>query len=316
MRVVFMGTPDFAVPCLEHLILNKHEVVAVYTQPDKPAGRGRSVVPSPVKRAATALNLPIVQPVNLKQPDVIAELTRFNPDIIMVTAYGQILPQAVLDIPRYGCTNVHFSLLPKYRGAAPVAAAILAGDEFTGVSVMLITMRLDTGPILGRASVAISKQDTTASLAAKLSQVAARFLPEVLIRWVRGEITPQAQNEDEATYFGSISKDVGEIDWHLPVVDIWRRVRAYNPWPGCYTRWRGKQLKIIEAIPLPEAGDFEVGKVVPLTKDGGTKVAFGVCTGQGILGVLKVQMEGRQAMSADEFLRGQRELIGSALPSA
>ncbi len=314
MRIVFMGTPDFAVPSLEHLILNGHEIAAVYTQPDKPAGRGRSVTVSPVKKAALAHNLTVVQPVSLKQPDAIAQLAEFKPDMIVITAYGQILPQAVLDIPCDGCINVHFSLLPRHRGASPVASAILAGDRFSGVTIMLVTLRLDTGPVLSRAAVAISPQDTTGSLIAKLSQVAARFLQEVLVRWGRGEITPQPQIESEATYFASITKEAGEIDWHLSAVDIWRRVRAYNPWPGCYTRWQGKKIDIIEAIPISESGDSEVGKVVSLSGDVDTKATFGVCTGQGVLGVLKVQMEGKQAMPAAEFLRGQRHFVGSVLP--
>ncbi len=193
MRIVFMGTPDFAVPSLGHLILNGHEIAAVYTQPDKPAGRGRSVTVSPVKKAALAHNLTVVQPVSLKQPDAIAQLAEFKPDMIVITAYGQILPQAVLDIPCDGCINVHFSLLPRHRGASPVASAILAGDRFSGVTIMLVTLRLDSGPVLSRAAVAISPQDTTGSLIAKLSQVAARFLREVLVRWGRGEITAQPQ---------------------------------------------------------------------------------------------------------------------------
>ncbi len=314
MRIVFMGTPDFAVPSLEHLILNGHEIAAVYTQPDKPAGRGRSVTVSPVKKAALAHNLTVVQPVSLKQPDAIAQLAEFKPDMIVITAYGQILPQAVLDIPCDGCINVHFSLLPRHRGASPVASAILAGDRFSGVTIMLVTLRLDTGPVLSRAAVAISPQDTTGSLTAKLSQVAARFLQEVLARWGRGEITPQSQNEAEATYFASITKEAGVIDWHLSAVDIWRRVRAYNPWPGCYTRWQGKKLDIIEAIPISETTDSEVGKVVSLAGDVESKAAFGISTGQGVLGVLKVQLEGKQAMPAAEFLRGQRHFVGSVLP--
>ncbi len=314
MRIVFMGTPDFAVPSLEHLILNGYEIVAVYTQPDKPAGRGRAVTVSPVKRAALAHNLTVVQPVSLKQPEAVAQLAEFKPDMIVIAAYGQILPQAVLDIPCDGCINVHFSLLPRHRGASPVASAILAGDSFSGVTIMLVTLRLDSGPVLSRAAVAISAQDTTGSLTAKLSQVAARFLQEVLVRWGRGEITPQPQIESEATYFASITKEAGEIDWHLSAVDIWRRVRAYNPWPGCYTRWQGKKIDIIEAIPISESGDSEVGKVVSLSGDVDTKATFGVCTGQGVLGVLKVQMEGKQAMPAAEFLRGQRHFVGSVLP--
>lgn len=316
MRVVFMGTPDFAVPCLEHLVLNGHEVVAVYTQTDKPAGRGRAPVSSAVKKAAQALKIPVLQPASLKGADVVEQLAGFRPDVIVVAAYGQILPQQVLDIPRHGCINIHPSLLPKYRGASPVAAAILAGDEFAGVSIMLMDRGLDTGPILSRAMISISVQDTTESVTAKLSQVAARMLQDTLVGWVRGEIVPQPQNEDEATYSPQISKEDGEIDWGLPAIEIWRRVRAYYPWPGCYTRWQGKQLKIIEAVPLPAEKTIEAGRAVALTPaEGKAEAAFGVQTGEGILGVVRVQMEGKRAMSAAEFLRGQRNFIGAKLPS-
>ena len=312
MRVVFMGTPEFAVPSLGHLILNQYQIAAVYTQPDKPAGRGRSLVPPPVKRAALTWELPVVQPVSLKRSEVVAQLADFHPDVIVVAAFGQILPQSVLDIPRYGCINIHPSLLPRFRGASPVAAAILAGEEFTGVSIMLLDRGLDTGPVLTRAAVPISLQDNTGSLTDKLSQVAARLLPEVLVHWVRGEIAPQPQNEAEVTYCGQFTKEEGEIDWNLPAIDIWRRVRAFNPWPGCYTRWKGRQLKVIEAVPLPEGGAFEAGRAVALDEG---ETAFGICTGDGILGVLKVQLEGKRAMSAAEFLRGQREFVGAALPN-
>ncbi|MEE9520168.1 MAG: methionyl-tRNA formyltransferase [Dehalococcoidales bacterium] len=311
MRVIFMGSPEFAVPPLGHLILSQYHIVAVYTQPDKPAGRGRSLVPTPVKRAAITWKLPVMQPASLKGAEVVAQLADFHPDVIVVAAFGQILPQSVLDLPRYGCINIHPSLLPRFRGASPVASAILAGDEFTGVSLMLLDKGVDTGPILGRAQISISARDTTGSLTAKLSLLAARLLLEVLSCWAGGELTPQPQNEDEVVYSAPISKEEGEIDWHLPAADIWRRVRAFQPWPGCYTRWRGKQFKIIEAVPLPGEGTFEVGQVVATE---GAKAGFGVGTGEGILGVSKVQLEGRRAMSAAEFLRGQREFIGAILP--
>jgi len=196
-----------------------------------------------------------------------------------------------------------------------VASAILAGDEFTGVSIMLMDEGLDTGPILARAQIPISPQDTTGSLTTKLSLLGARLLQEVLSYWLRGQLTPQPQNEAEATYCAEITKEEGEIDWHLPAIDIWRRVRAFHPWPGCYTIWRGKRLKIIEAVPLTEERTFEVGQVVALpTVPEGSAAAFGVCAGDRVLGVSRVQLEGKRAMSAAEFLRGQREFIGAVLP--
>jgi len=312
LRVVFMGTPEFALTSLQHLLLNQYQVVAVYTQPDRAAGRGRSPVSSPVKRAAMEWGLPVAQPASFKEAEAVAQLASFHPDVIVVAAFGQILPQSVLDIPRYQCINIHPSLLPRFRGASPVAAVILAGDEFTGVSIMLMDRGLDTGPVLAQAQVPISAQDTTGSLTAKLSLIAAQLLLEVLPRWTRGEITPRPQDESKASYSGEFSKNDGEIDWYLPAVDIWRRVRAFHPWPGCYTEWQGKQLKIIEAVPLPEGDKLEVGQVVALDKEG---AAFGVNTGEGVLGILKVQLEGKRTMSSAEFLRGQRQLIGATLLS-
>ncbi len=311
MRIVFMGTPEFALPSLEHLILNQYQVVAVYTQPDKPAGRERSSRPSPVKRAALNWMLPVVQPVSFKAKETVAQLARWQPDVIVVAAFGQILPQLVLDIPTYGCLNLHPSLLPEFRGAAPVASAILAGSEFSGVSLMLMDKGLDTGPVLAQAQIPISEQDTTGSLTAKLSLIAAQLLLEVLPGWVRGELITRPQDEAEASYTKMLNKSEGEIDWRLPAVDIWRKVRAFQPWPGCYTNWRGKQLKIIEAVPLPGERGGVVGQVIALDK---SAAAFGITTGDGVLGVNQVQIEGKRVMSAAEFLRGQRQFIGAILP--
>ncbi len=307
-----MGTPEFACPSLEHLILNQYRVAAVYTQPDRPAGRGRGLVAPPVKEVAVNWGLSVVQPESLKSAEAVSRLAALSPDVIVVAAFGQILPQSVLDIPRCGCVNIHPSLLPRFRGASPVAAAILSGDEFTGVSIMLMDAGMDTGPVLTRAAVPVSPQDNTGSLTEKLSLIAARLLQETLTGWWRRELVPQPQEETEATYSAQITKEEGEIDWHLSAAEIWRRVRAFHPWPGCYTRWRGKQLKIIEATPLPDKGDSGVGQVVDLP---GREAMLGVSTGDGILGVRKVQLEGKKAMSAADFLRGQRDFIGAVLPS-
>jgi len=310
LRVVFLGTPEFAVPLLEKLVQEHCSVVAVYTRPDKPEGRGRAVKLSPVKTAALGFGLTVVQPESLKERVAVEQLAGFQPDLLVVAAFGQILPQAVLDIPGYGCLNIHPSLLPRYRGAAPAAAAIMAGDEVTGVTIMLMDSGLDTGPIIAREEMAISSQDTTGTLSAKLSHMAARMLPAVLPHWTAGEITPQPQNDAEATHCTAIKKEDGEINWHLPAVDIWRRVRAFQPWPGAYTSWGGQRLEIIEAIALSDKGEHEVGEVVP----GQGEAAFGISTGEGILGAIRVQLQGKRAMSAADFLRGQRQLIGAALP--
>ncbi len=311
MRVLFMGTPEFAVPPLEKLVHEHCRVVAAYTQPDKPGGRGRSLIVPPVKMAALSMGLPVVQPESLKERVAAEKLAGFQPDVIIVAAFGQILPQTVLDIPRYGCLNIHPSLLPRYRGASPVAAAILAGDEVTGVTIMLLDSGLDTGPILAQEKMAISPQDTTGSLSVKLSHMSAEMLPDVLRRWTAGEITPRPQNKAEATYTHAIKKEDGEVDWQLPALDIWRRVRACQPWPGAYTCWDGRRLEIIEAVALPAQGEHKAGEVVAVREG----AAFGVSTGKGILGVIKVQLQGKQAMPAVDFLRGQRQLIGAILLS-
>jgi methionyl-tRNA formyltransferase len=311
LRLVFMGSPQFAVPPLERLLLDKYPVAAVYTQPDKPAGRGRGRLASPVKQAAGARGLTVVQPASLKAAGVVEQLKDFKPDVIVVAAFGQILPESVLNVPRLGCINIHPSLLPRFRGASPVAATILAGDDFSGVSIMVMDKGLDTGPVLARAQIPVSPRDSTGSLTARLSGLGAQLLGEVLVGWGRGELTPQPQNEAEAIYCGPITKEEGEIDWRLSAVAIWRRVRAFNPWPGCYTRWRGKSLKIIGAAPLGGASPARAGEVVALS----SKAGFGVGTGDGTLAISGVQLEGKKAMPADEFLRGQRDFIGAVLPS-
>jgi len=312
LRLVFMGSPQFAVPPLERLLVSKYQVAAVYTQPDRQAGRGRSLFSSPVKQAAQARGLTVVQPASLKTSGVVEQLKGFEPDAIVVAAFGQILPESVLALPRLGCLNIHPSLLPRFRGASPVASTILAGDDFSGVSVMVMDEGLDTGPVLARAQIPVSPRDTTGSLTEKLSRLGAQLLGEVLVSWGRGERTPRPQDESEATYCSPIAKEEGEIDWRRPAIDIWRRARAFNPWPGCYTRWRGKTLKIIEAAPLGGEENAGVGQVVALD----SRAGFGVGTGDGVLGVLRVQLEGKRAMPADEFLRGQRDFIGMVLPSS
>ncbi len=311
MRVIFMGTPRFAVPPLRHLVIEGYPVVAVYTRPDRPAGRGRSPLPPPVKTAALEGGLPVFQPAGLKEPAVVDQIADLQPDFIVVAAYGQILPPAVLEIPRLGCINIHPSLLPRYRGASPVPAAILAGDDFTGVSIMLMDAGLDTGPLLAQAQLSLSPADTAGSLTEKLSRLAARLLPEILTRRARGEIIPRPQDEAKATFTRPIVKEEGELDWSRPALDISRRVRAFRPWPGAYTRWRGKRLEIVAAVPLPSAAPAAVGQVVALDGD---DVAVGINTGAGVLGILELQLEGRRIIPAAEFARGQRDFIGAMLP--
>lgn len=310
MRIVFMGTPLFAVPVLRLLVLNDYRVVAVYTQPDKPAGRGCNTSFSPVKQAALSLGLKVVQPDSLKKEETIKELAALKPDVIVVAAFGQILTQSVLDLPQHGCINIHPSLLPKYRGAVPVAASILNGDSFTGVSIMLMDKGLDTGPVISQAQIPVLGYDNTGILTDKLSLIGAFMILEILPDWIKGRIPPRAQDNAAASYFSTVSRESGEINWSEPAEVIRRKVSAYYPWPGCYTHWQGKNVKIIEALSLPAIRDIAIGQVIMLP-DG----SAGIGTADGILKIVTLQMEGKKPMSSIEFLRGQRQFAGAVLPS-
>ena len=309
VRTVFMGTPQFAVTILESLRQSPCQVLAVYTQPDKPAGRGRQVAFSPVKRLALERDIPVIQPETFKSGEVVEKLASFQPELIIVAAFGYILPPEVLSLPRFACLNIHPSLLPQHRGPSPVADAILCGDELTGVTIMLMDRGMDTGPILAQEKVGVSFMDTTGSLTSRLADVGARLLLETLPKWLGGELRPQAQDKSQATYSKLIASEDAEIDWHLSAVELWRRVRAYNPWPGCYTWCQGKRLKIHEATPVEGMVEGEIGEVIPLKDPPGV----GVITGRGTLGLGQVQLEGKSKMSVDDFVRGQRDLIGSIL---
>ena len=308
MRIIFMGTPDFAVPALQQLWSSQHQLVAVYTSPDKPAGRGRELSPSPVKRVAIERGLEVRQVRSLKDENAVASLAQLQPDVIVVASYGLILPKKVLAIPPCGCINLHPSLLPRHRGPTPIPAAILAGDAETGASIMLMDEGIDTGPILSQQKVPIAPDDTAGSLTEKLAQLSARLLMETLPVWLSGSITPKPQREADATYTKLLDKADGEIDWRMPAVDIQRRVRAFHPWPGCYTRWRGKTLKVMAATPLPGKRGTP-GQTMP------TEGGVGIQTGDGMLLLRQVQLEGKRPMDIAEFLRGQRDFIGSTLPS-
>jgi methionyl-tRNA formyltransferase len=311
-RVVFMGTPDFAVPSLQALLSSGYNVVAVYTQPDKEAGRGRHVNTTPVKELALAKGLEVVQPETLKDREVVEHLTQLKPDIIIVAAYGRIITSEILALPEFGCLNVHPSLLPRYRGSSPVVSAILQGDEVTGVTIMMMDKGLDTGPILTQRMAPIMVEDTAGSLTTRLAEIGAQLLLETIPQWLDGKIKPQPQSETGASYTRIITKEDGKVDWTLTALELWRRIRAYDPWPGCYAIWEGKRLRIIEAVALPGGRYEEAGKVVVLPKGSG-EVAVGVQARDGILGLARVQLEGKKAMSAEEFLRGQRGFEESQL---
>jgi methionyl-tRNA formyltransferase len=309
VRTVFMGTPQIAVPILGSLLQSSCEVIAVYTQPDKPAGRGHQVVFSPVKKLAVERQIPVIQPETLKSSEAVERLASFQPELIIVTAFGAILPPAVLSLPKFACLNVHPSLLPRHRGPSPVVNAILCGDELTGVTIMVMDEGLDTGPILAQEKMGVSFMDTTGSLSVKLADVGARLLLETLPKWLGGELKPRAQDESQATYSKLITGKDAELDWHLSAVELWRRVRAYNPWPTSYTWCQGKRLKIHQAIPFGNVVKGEIGEVIALAEPPGV----GVVTKQGILGLCQVQLEGKRKMSAGDFVRGQREFIGCVL---
>jgi len=302
-----MGTPDFAAPVLKALI-GQYDIVAVVTQPDRRAKRGRKLEASPVKVVALTHDLPVLQPPRLRQPNVVAELTALVPEAIVVAAFGQILPSEVLAIPPRGCLNVHASLLPRHRGAAPVAAAILAGEEETGVTIMLMDEGMDTGPILSQAACPIFPQDTRESLGARLAQLGAGLMMDTLPRWLAGAIEPRPQDHSQAAYCRIIAKQDGLIDWSQSAVEIWRRSRAYHPWPGAYTFWRGKLLKVLRAEALPQwSGEGEPGRVMALDE------GLAVATGEGALLLGEVQLAGKRALSAEDFARGQRDFVGSVL---
>lgn len=311
MRVVFMGTPDFSVPVLTRLVEDGYEVVAVYTQPDKPSGRGRSVTPSPIKEAAQKIGLHIEEPLSFKEEAVVDHMQSFEPDITVVASYGHILPKRVIDMPKHGCLNIHPSLLPKYRGPSPIASAILSGDDETGVTVMTVLPKVDSGHILTQLKVTIDAEDTTQSLTPKLFQLGADLLVYTIPRWMDGEIMAQPQDDNVATYTRTYTKADGRIDWNMPATQISRMIRAFNPWPGCYTTWQDKTLKIIEAIPLPSTEtDYEPGRVIKL---GEADADVGVITANGILLLRTVQHEGKRPNSISDFTHGQKGLIGSIL---
>jgi methionyl-tRNA formyltransferase len=322
LRIVYMGTPHFAVPALlaliEHatpgaLLPDGYEIASVITRVDKPVGRGRGIVFSPVKQAALEHNSPVWQPGSLKKAENSAKLAELHADLYIVAAFGQILPQAVLDQPRYGTLNIHASLLPKYRGVSPISEAILQGGQETGVTIMLLDAGIDTGPMLVQRSIPIDKEDTTGSLTAKLAELGAKTLLETLPLWINGEITPQPQDAALSSYTHMLRKEDGAIAWREPATLLARKVRAYTPWPGAYTHWRGKLLKIIAAEASDQAPDEATtpGAVYTLQEQGQKMLA--VATGGGTLIIRQLQIEGKRAMSADEFLRGYGQIVGEIL---
>ncbi len=322
MRIVFLGSPAFALPTLQALIDSPHDVVAVVTQPDRPAGRGHAPSPPPVKTLALAHGLTVLQPEKVSDPAVVEQIRALEPDVMIVAAYGQILRQRLLDVPKRGSLNVHASLLPKHRGATPITAAILAGDEVTGVTIMEVVRALDAGAMVAHANEPISPFDTTGTLEPRIAAAGARLLLEVLQPWADGDLVATPQDDAASTYVPMMKRKEAEIDWALPAVELWRRVRAFNPWPVAYTASPIGELRILEAWPLTGNSHKLPGTVLdiePLPEEARRPGAedmeptFSVQTGEGRLAIVRLQRQGRNPLSGAEFLRGQGRLVGQRL---
>jgi methionyl-tRNA formyltransferase len=297
-RVVFMGSPEFALPTLRALA-ESYPVAGVVTQPDRPAGRGRTLTPPPVKILAQELGLPVIQPARLKEPGAVEQLQAWQPDLIVVAAFGQILRPTVLDLPPFGCINVHGSLLPRWRGAAPIQAAILAGDAETGITIMRMDPGVDTGDILSQRAIPIPSEDTAGTLGERLAVLGAELLIGTLPAFLRGELLPLPQEDALATYAPMLKKEDGRLDFTRSAEELARMVRAYNPWPGTYTFWQGQMLKVHRAhaagATSPGSGKTSILEGLPA-----------VGTGQGLLVLDEVQPAGKKPMQGEVFLRGAR----------
>lgn len=308
MRVVFMGSPDFALPSLRAL-LEAYQVVGVVTQPDRPAGRGLGMRPAPVKQAAVEYGLPIIQPHRLHDPEAIAILRQWAPGLIVVAAFGQILRQEVLDLPEHGCLNIHASLLPRWRGAAPVQAAILHGDRETGVTLMKMDTKLDTGPILAQRALPIREDETGGSLSRRLAEAGAELLLQTLPDYLPGRLAPRPQEEHLATYAPLLRKADGALDFSRSAAALERQIRAFDPWPGSFFLWQGRRINVLRARAERSAAP-EPGTVV----ERGNRPA--IATSEGFLVLEVVQPEGRTPMSAGDFVRGARRFVGANLLAA
>ena len=308
MKVIFMGTPDLSVGTLEALIDAGHEVVLVVTQPDKPKGRGGKVLYTPVKEAALAHDIPVYQPVKIREPECIEELRKYKADIMVVIAFGQILPKEILEMTPYGCVNVHASLLPAYRGAAPIQWAVISGDKVSGVTTMQMDEGLDTGDMLLKEEIVLDEKETGGSLHDKIADAGARLCIETLKALEQGTVTPVKQGESTTEYARMLDKRMGNISWEKPAEEIERLIRGLNPWPSAYTDCNGKVIKIWQAE-VCEGDTKEVpGTVVKVEKDG-----FYVQTGKDLLKVTELQIPGKKKMDAGAFLRGCRIENGEVL---
>lgn len=308
MKIVYMGTPDFAVAPLEAILKAGHEVTAVVTQPDKQQGRGKEMKMTPVKECALRHGIPVLQPAKLKEPEAIEELGKYPADIYVIAAFGQLLTEEILNMPRFGCINIHASLLPAYRGAAPIQWVIINGEKKTGVTIMQMAKGLDTGDMLLKKEVAIDEKETGESLHDKLMAAGAELIVEALPKIEKGEIVPVKQDDRLSCYAKRLSKDMGRIDFQKDALSIERLVRGLNSWPSAYTLYKGKTLKIWEADVVPMEGNREPGSVVQVGKD-----YFDVATKEGALRVKSLQLEGKKRVSAKDFLLGYEVVCGMKL---
>lgn len=301
MKIVFMGTPDFSVNALENIVKAGHDVVGVITQPDKPKGRGGKMQYTPVKEKALELGLDVYQPQRVKEPEFIEKLKEMNPDAIVVIAFGQILPKAILDMPKYGCINVHASLLPKYRGAAPIQWAVIDGEKETGVTTMYMNEGLDTGDIIDKVVVPIDKKETGGSLFDKLAIEGGKLILKTLIELENGTAVRTPQDDSKSNYAGMINKQLGKIDFNKSANEIERLIRGLNPWPSAYTKMDGKTLKIWDADVDDSENDSAPGTITEVGKD-----FIRVATGKGSLKILELQLEGKKRMKTRDFLNGAK----------
>ena len=308
MRIIFAGTPEFATETLKALLNTDHEICAVYTQPDRPSGRGRKLTASPVKQIALDHNIPVEQPLNFKVGNSQQQLAQYNASLMIVVAYGLLLPQTVLDLPRLGCINVHASLLPRWRGAAPIQRAILAGDTETGVCIMQMEAKLDTGPVLSRASLKIAADDTSKSLHDKLALLGAETLLASLPNLVTLQKTAQQQDNRLATYANKLFKSEADINWQLSAIETARQVNGFNPWPIAQTHWHDQVFRIWQAVSLAQDHTLNPGEIIAVNHD-----SIDVATGQGVLRLLRVQLPGKKAMPVADFLNANTVLVGDKL---
>ena len=300
MRIVFAGTPEFAAEHLKALLASQHEIIAVYTQPDRPAGRGQKLMPSPVKQLAVDNGIPVLQPPTLRNAEAQAELAALAPDLMVVVAYGLILPQVVLDIPKHGCINSHASLLPRWRGAAPIQRAVQAGDAESGVTVMRMEAGLDTGPMLLKVSTPIGADDTGGSLHDRLAELGPPAVLEAIAGLDAGTLPGEVQDDALATYAHKLNKDEARIDWNRPADELERLVRAFNPWPICHSSLAGEALKVLAANLAPGKGS--PGEILSASKDG-----LVVACGEGALSLTRLQLPGGKALNFSDLFNSRRE---------